>query len=189
MGQYRQYQLRACGRPNGRILPVVAPPGYILAAMTDARSRQATTVAGCGSRLRRAVHISYSSLAGFQHRSLSGSQLQDETQVLPSRSSHWNHKYGGAACCRACGRRRGRGTPPASHRQGRGAECAAAPVGLPVPPALPQSDRKMQDGRSASRRARRRSRGCLSSAFRRRSMIRGAGMRTTALKLLRPFSR
>jgi hypothetical protein len=28
----------------------------------------------------------------FQHRSLSASQLQDETRVLPFCSSHWNHK-------------------------------------------------------------------------------------------------
>jgi hypothetical protein len=76
-GAYRMGQaVESVRRPNGRILPFVAPLGYSLAALTDARSTQAATVAGCGPRRRRAVHISHSSLVGFQHRSLSGSGSQ-----------------------------------------------------------------------------------------------------------------
>ena len=71
---------------------MVARFGYVLLTMRDARPRQTITFAACGSRRRRAVHISHSSLAGFQHRSLPAAQLQDETRVLPFCSSHWNHK-------------------------------------------------------------------------------------------------
>ena len=42
-------------------------------------------------------------------------------------------------------RSRGRGAPPASDHQGRGAERAAAAVGLPLPPALPEGDGEVQD--------------------------------------------
>ena len=37
---------------------------------------------GCGSRRRRAVHISHSSLAGFQHQSHSAPQLRDENACV-----------------------------------------------------------------------------------------------------------
>jgi hypothetical protein len=74
------------------MLPLVAPLVYLLLIMRNAGLKETIAVAGCGSRCRRAVHISHSSLAGFQHRSLSAPQLRDETRVLPLRSSHWNHK-------------------------------------------------------------------------------------------------
>ena len=74
------------------MLPLVAPLVYLLLIMRNAGLKETIAVAGCGWRRRRAVHISHSSLAGLQHRSLSAAQLQDETRVLPSRTSHWNHE-------------------------------------------------------------------------------------------------
>ena len=74
------------------MLPLVAPLVYLLLIMRNAGLKETIAVTGCGSRRRRAVHISHSSLAGFQHQSLSAPQLRDETRVLPLRSSHWNHK-------------------------------------------------------------------------------------------------
>lgn len=74
------------------MLPMVPPFGYVPRMLKNARVKHTIAVAGSAPGRPHAVHVRYSSFAGFQHRSLSGSQLQDETQVLPFRSSHWNHK-------------------------------------------------------------------------------------------------
>jgi hypothetical protein len=76
------------------MLPLVALIAYLSTSevIRNAALKETIAVAGCASRCRRAVQISHSSPAGFQHRSPCGPQLQGETRVLPFCSSHWNHK-------------------------------------------------------------------------------------------------
>jgi hypothetical protein len=60
------------------MLPPVLLFGYVRQMLRNARVKHTIAVAGSAQGPAHAVHIRHSSLAAFQHRWLSGSQLQDE---------------------------------------------------------------------------------------------------------------
>ena len=71
---------------------MLAPMVYVLVMMMDAGLKQTTSVAGLGSRGRRAERSSELSLEGFEQRLRSAPQRERAARTLPGLISHWKDK-------------------------------------------------------------------------------------------------
>ena len=71
---------------------MLAPMVYVIVMMMDAGLKQTTSVAGLGSRGRRAERSSELSLEGFEQRLRSAPQRERAARTLPGLISHWKDK-------------------------------------------------------------------------------------------------